>query len=174
MKGKICMVTGATSGIGEATARTLAQMGATVVVVGRSSEKSVATVEHIKQQTGNPTVEFMLADLSSQKEIRRLARRLEGTGGAVNALHPGVVATRFGHNNQGLAGMLVRLSNLFAISPERGARTIIYLATSPEVESMTGQYFVNKKKSSSSPASYDRAKAVRLWQVSETMTGLSA
>ena len=75
MKGKICMVTGATSGIGEATARALVQMGATVIVVGRNSEKSAVTVEHIKQQTGNPTVEFMLADLSSQKEIRQLAQQ---------------------------------------------------------------------------------------------------
>ena len=71
------MVTGATSGIGEVTARALAQMGATVIVVSRSPEKSAATVEHIRQQTGNPAVEFMLADLSSQREIRRLAQQFK-------------------------------------------------------------------------------------------------
>ena len=71
-------------------------------------------------------------------------------------------------------GLLVRLSNLMALSPERGAQTITYLATSPEVEGVTGKYFVNKKGVPSSPASYDRTNAVRLWQVSEAMTGLSA
>lgn len=69
MNGKICMVTGATSSIGEVTARELARLGASVIVVGRNPEKSVSTVNMIKQQTGNPNVEFMLADLSSQKEI---------------------------------------------------------------------------------------------------------
>ena len=73
MRGKLCMVTGATSGIGKETAQVLAQAGAEVVVVGRNREKSETTVDRIKQQTGNPAVEYMLADLSSQAEIRQLA-----------------------------------------------------------------------------------------------------
>ena len=73
MRGKLCMVTGATSGIGKVTTRVLAQAGAEVVVVGRNREKSETTVDRIKQQTGNPAVEYMLADLSSQAEIRQLA-----------------------------------------------------------------------------------------------------
>ena len=73
MKGSVCMVTGATSGIGKVTARRLTQLGATVVVVGRSRERSAAAVRQIQQQTGNPSVEFMLADLSSQQDIRQLS-----------------------------------------------------------------------------------------------------
>ena len=77
MQGKICMVTGATAGIGAVTARVLAQQGATVIGVGRSPEKSAAMANRIKQQTGNSAVEFMVADLSSQKEIRQLAQQFK-------------------------------------------------------------------------------------------------
>lgn len=280
MFGKICIVTGATSGIGKATARVLAQLGATVIVVGRSPKKSKATVSYIQKQTGNPRVEFMLADLSSQKDIYKLAqqfnsqyqdlhvlinnagalfttrqqsvdgiemtfslnylnyflltnllldklkasaparivnmaasahkfvrevnfnnlesqekysgwqayaqsklctllftyelaRRLEGTRITVNTLHPGVIATHFGHNAKGLIGWMIHLTNLFAHGPERGAQTSIYLATSPSVEGVTGKYFVKKKEVTSSAASYNPATAKRLWQVSKTMVGLS-
>jgi hypothetical protein len=90
----------------------------------------------------------------------------------VNALHPGFVATRFATNN----GLLVRLArpvlDLFALSAEEGAQTMIYLATSPEVEGVTGKYFVKEKAVLSSPASYDEAAARRLWQISEKMTSL--
>ena len=71
--GKICMITGATAGIGEATARGLAQQGATVIVVGRNPDKCAATVDRLKQQTGNVNIDYLLADLSSQKEIYLLA-----------------------------------------------------------------------------------------------------
>jgi NAD(P)-dependent dehydrogenase (short-subunit alcohol dehydrogenase family) len=72
-----------------------------------------------------------------------LARRLEGTRITVNALHPGFVATRFATNNGVLARLARPLLDLFAISVEEGAQTMVYLATSPEVESMTGKYFVS-------------------------------
>jgi NAD(P)-dependent dehydrogenase (short-subunit alcohol dehydrogenase family) len=75
MNGKICMMTGATSGIGKVTAQALAEQGATVIVVGRNKEKSIATVDHIKEQTDNPSVEFILADLSAQKDVRQLAEQ---------------------------------------------------------------------------------------------------
>ncbi len=74
MQGKVCLVTGATSGIGEVTARELAQMGATVIVVGRDPQRGAATLDRIKKVTPNARVEFMLADLSSQVQIRQLAR----------------------------------------------------------------------------------------------------
>jgi retinol dehydrogenase 12 len=74
MHGKICMVTGATSGLGQVTARALAERGATVIVVGRSPQKCAATVSRIKQQTGNASAEFMPADLSSQQDIHQLAQ----------------------------------------------------------------------------------------------------
>ena len=278
MESKICMVTGATSGIGQVTARELARQGATVIVVGRSRERSEATVNRIKQQTDNPNVEYRLADLSVQKDIHQLAqefkhkyqrlhvlvnnagaiflrrlesadgiemtfalnhlnyfllthllldtlkasapariinvssraharvsglnfadlqnkrgygmnvygqsklmnvlftyelaRRLEGTGIMVNALHPGLVATRFATNNGVLARLARPLLDLFAISVEEGARTMVYLATSPEVEGMTGKYFYRQQAIPSSPASYDEEAARRLWEVTATMTGL--
>ncbi len=278
MQGKICMVTGATSGIGKVTARALAERGATVVVVGRSAEKSAATVAQIRRQTGNSSVEFMLADLSAQAQVRKLAaefkkkysrlhvlvnnagaiylsrqssvdgieltwalnhlnyflltnllldtikasapsriinvssavhmnatvnfddlqgqrkysgmsaygqsklanvlfayelaRRLQGTGVIVNALHPGMVATNFAANNGPLGRLARPFLNLVSIGEEQGAETMIYLATSPEVESVTGKYFVNKHQAHSSKESYDETVARRLWQVSEEMVGL--
>jgi NAD(P)-dependent dehydrogenase (short-subunit alcohol dehydrogenase family) len=72
LNGKICLITGATAGIGEVTARRLAGMGATVTIVGRSAERAAATAARIKAATG-ATVEILIADLSSQAEIRRLA-----------------------------------------------------------------------------------------------------
>src|SRR5437764_1161510 len=73
MIGKVCLVTGGTSGIGAITAEGLARCGATVCLVGRSREKCEATVAQIRRDAGNPSVEFLPADLSSQGEIRRLA-----------------------------------------------------------------------------------------------------
>jgi retinol dehydrogenase 12 len=276
MHGKVCVVTGATSGIGLVTAETLARQGATLVVVGRNPERGAATVSRIQQETGNAAVELMVADLSAQAQVRRLAseiqhrfarldvlvnnagalferrqlsqdgiemtfalnhlayflftnllldalkasasarivnvsseahrrarldfadlqgqhrysgwrayarsklanilftyelaRRLEGTGIVANALHPGLVATNFGRNNRSLTAMLFRVLQLAAISPEEGAQTIIYLATSPEVEGSTGGYFVKQKAVRSSQVSYDRTAAERLWQVSAELT----
>src|SRR5437899_12475981 len=74
MSGKTCLVTGATAGIGAVTARELARRGACVVIVGRSPERCAATAEAIRRETANPSVEFLVADLSAQAEIRRLAR----------------------------------------------------------------------------------------------------
>lgn len=279
MRGKTCLVTGATDGIGEITARTLAQYGATVIVVGRDPKRSATTVERIHRQTGNDAVEFIPADLSSLAEIRRLAqqfkdqhprldvlvnnagalfirrrrsvdgfektfalnhlgyflltnllldtirssaparivnvssaahwratldlddlqnertyssmqaygqsklanilftyelaRRLEGTGVTVNALHPGFVATYFGVGRNPVGRLFKRVVNLWAISAEDGAQTSIYLAASPDVEGVTGKYFVNKKPVRSSKASYDQLAARRLWQESARLTGLA-
>ena len=281
MKNKICMVTGATSGIGEETARALAQMGATVIVVGRDPERGAAALERIRSASGSAAVELMLADLSSQQGIRQLAqqlknkyqrlhvlinnagalftkrqqsvdgiemtfslnhlnyflltnllldtlkasaparivnvsalahqfprrvnfddlqgqrkysgwgaygqsklcnllftyqlaRRLDGLGVTANALHPGVVATNFGMSGGGLMPLLNRLMSVAMLHPEQGAQTSLYLATSPEVEGVSGKYFVNRKAVRSSKASYDQSATDRLWQVSAAMTGLSA
>src|SRR2546427_9998360 len=73
MQGKICLVTGATSGIGLVAARALAQQEATVVLVGRNPERTAATVSRLQQETGNPHVECLLADLSAQAQVRQLA-----------------------------------------------------------------------------------------------------
>lgn len=73
MNGRICLVTGATNGIGKETAQALAQMGATVVIVGRNAPKTARLVEDIRAASGNNNVDSLLADLSSQQEVRRLA-----------------------------------------------------------------------------------------------------
>src|SRR5262245_57965910 len=279
MQDKICLVTGATSGIGRVTAQALAQQGATVVLVGRNPERTAATVSRLQQETGNPHVEYLLADLSAQAQVRQLAaefqrrfarldvllnnagaffsqrhvsvdgiemtlalnhlayfllthllldtlkatpaarlvnvssdahrkaqfdfadpqgaqryrgwraycqsklanllftyelaRRLAGTGVTANAVHPGFVATGFGHNNRGLITLGVWIAQFTALSPEQGAETLIYLATSPEVAGVTGAYFVKKRSVESSVASYDQAVAQRLWQLSTELTGLA-
>jgi retinol dehydrogenase-14 len=87
-------------------------------------------------------------------------------------LHPGVVATNFAMKGGGVMGLVMRLFRIAFLSPEQGAQTGIYLATSPKVEGVTGKYFVKRKVVPSSPASYDTATAGRLWQVSETYTNL--
>jgi len=276
MNEKICMVTGATSGIGLETAHGLARKGATVIVVGRNPEKGAATVSRIQKSTGNPSIDFMQADLSVQAQIRQLtetfrtryprldvlvnnagaiflkrelsadgieltfalnhlsfflltnllletlkasaparivnvssnmqknaridfedlegsrkygsfraygqsklcgllftyelARRLEGTRVTVNALHPGAVGTNIGGNNGWLGRLFTPMYKLLAKSPAKGAETSIYVASSPDIEGVTGKYFINKKPVASSPISYDKAVAQRLWEVSESMT----
>jgi retinol dehydrogenase 12 len=281
MSGKICLITGATSGIGLVTARELAARGATVAIVGRNETKARATVEDIRQQTGNNEVDYLLADLGSQAAIRgmaaafqrrygalhilindagalpwhrqetadglemtfavnhlapflltnllldtlrasaparvvtvasdahvgasipfddlqqthgryralpvygqsklanimftyALARRLAGSGVTANTLHPGVVATHIYRSNNALfnhAAMTVM--PLFALSPEKGAQTSIYLASSPDVTTVSGQYFYKCKPKRSSRASYDEAAQQRLWEVSEQLTRLA-
>ena len=278
MQGKVCLVTGATSGIGLVTARELARQGAGVVLVGRDPARCTPPSPAIKDQTGNSQIESLLADLSSQQQVRELARQfrercprldvlinnaggiwmnrqvtvdglemtvavnhlapfllthllldllkagasvsgrqrssrphqratldfddlmaernyggwrqycrsklmnllftyelsrhLDGTAVTANALHPGWVATGFAANN-GWKGRLMRLTaGLFAIGPEEGARTVVYLASSPEVTAVSGRYFVREHAVPSSPASYDEAAQQRLWQWSLDMTGL--
>jgi retinol dehydrogenase 12 len=101
-----------------------------------------------------------------------LARRLEGSGVTANAMHPGYVATRFGMNNTGLVGFIIGLSHVFAISPEEGAQTGIYLATSPEVAGITERYYIKQRPVQAAKAAYDREVAKRLWEVSIKKTGL--
>ena len=102
-----------------------------------------------------------------------LARRLEGSGVTANTLHPGFVATGFAKNNGPLWQVAMSLVRPFAISPERGAQTSIYLASSPDVAKISGRYFVNSKPAQSSQASYDTAMQERLWSLSEQMTGVT-
>jgi NAD(P)-dependent dehydrogenase (short-subunit alcohol dehydrogenase family) len=281
MTGKTCLVTGATSGIGEVAARELARLGARVIVVGRSPERCAATLERIRAATGSTELESIVADLASQAEVRRLAehvrarcprldvllnnaggmfldrrespdgieltlalnhlsyflltkellallrasaparivnvasdahqgasidfddiqgrwryqgwrayqrsklanilftyelaRRLEGSGVTANTLHPGFVRTRFFADFTGRIGFITKLgAKLLAIGPEEGARTSVYLASSPEVEGVSGQYFVKSRSARSSSQSHDRAAAERLWRVSEELTGQAA
>jgi NAD(P)-dependent dehydrogenase (short-subunit alcohol dehydrogenase family) len=101
-----------------------------------------------------------------------LARRLDGIGVTVNALHPGYVDTGFSLNNGIFFRVFAKLSaRIFARTPERGAQTSIYLASSPEVEGVTGKYYADCKPVQSSPLSYDVDLAKKLWQVSLELTG---
>ncbi|KKK89300.1 hypothetical protein LCGC14_2734500, partial [marine sediment metagenome] len=269
MKGKICMITGANSGIGKATAIALAEMGATVVMVCREKATGENAQKEIIELTGNKNVDLFLCDLSSLKEIREfvsnfknkyqvlhilinnagvmmkqgiistdgfemnlavnhlapflltnllldmlkksapsriinvssgahkmakldindlqsenkklrlmriygnsklalmlfsyeLSRKLEGTNVSVNTVHPGVVSTNLGRHqskfSQGFSKVVFK-------KPEKGAETSIYLASSPEVEGITGKYFVNKQTRKSSEASYNEEDAKKIWEI---------
>jgi NAD(P)-dependent dehydrogenase (short-subunit alcohol dehydrogenase family) len=276
MQGKICLVTGATSGIGLVTATELARRGAHVVLAGRDPAKLAAVTTRIRAETGSVELETLCADLSVQEQVRQLARqyrerhdrldvlvnnagamwlqhertadglemtfavnhlayfllthslldplratpearivnvasaahlratldfdnlqgerdyggwrqycrsklmnllftyelnrRLAGAGVTTNALHPGFVSTGFASRNGWRGFLLQAAARCFAISPAEGARTILYLASSPEAAGVSGRYFVRERAVESSPASYDEAAAKRLWQVSEEAT----
>ena len=277
MHGKTCLITGGSDGIGYAAARELAQLGATVLIVGRNAMKTATAVERIIEETDNGAVRYLLADLSSLGDVRRLAaqvkegiprldvlvnnagaiflshrrsvdgiemtfalnhlghfllttllldllrdsaparvvnvssgahfsaanfrledlprpgsnggyraygrsklcnilftyelaRRLEGSGVTVNALHPGLVRTNIARNN----GLLGRVVNFFigarGVDAVKGAKTLNYLASSPEVEGLTGKYFVDCRAVPSSALSYDDGLASDLWELSERLT----
>lgn len=282
MHGKVCLVTGANSGIGKATALGLARMGATVVMVCRDPTRGEEAQQEIKMQSGNEAVDLLLADLSSQQSIRllaetfqqrysqlhvlinnagsgfsqrqesidglemtfavnylapflltnllldalqksaparvinvsaalgkiariemndlqlqhrysfmrayfqsklsvmlftyELARRLQGTGVTVNALNPGGTHTNFG--SRGLAPVTRTLmhfmSSHFSKSAEKAAETPLYLASSPEVEIISGQYYVNCVARKSSARSYDTSLQRQLWEESEKLVNLPA
>lgn len=280
LAGKVCLVTGATSGVGRATAQALARLGATVELVARCAEKAEFVQAEIQAQTGNPNVSWLLADLSDLAQVRRLAgafrqrhnelhvlvnnagaifarrqetvdglertfalnhlsyflltcellpllrasapariinvssdahrsggfstldfddlqsrrryfsftaygrsklanvlftyalaRRLAGSSVTANAMHPGFVRSGFGSGNGPLWAAIYRVINRFALSPEQGAETAIYLAASPEVEGQTGQYYHLCRPVRSSAASYDQAAQERLWAISRDLTG---
>jgi NAD(P)-dependent dehydrogenase (short-subunit alcohol dehydrogenase family) len=278
MAGKTVVVTGATGGIGRATASGLAALGARVAITGRDVRRAEVVAAEIREATGNAAVEALGADLSSQAEVRRLAaalldryprldvlvnnvggfwatrhvtadglehtfavnhlagflltnllldrlkasaparvvtvssgaqslgsihfedlqgeraysgetaynqskladvmftyelaRRLEGTGVTATAVHPGVVSTGFGAEDPSrIFRFVVPLLRPFMKSPKQGAATSIYLASSPEVEGVTGTYFAKGKPATSSKASYDADAAARLWNVSAGLVG---
>jgi NAD(P)-dependent dehydrogenase (short-subunit alcohol dehydrogenase family) len=279
MQGKVCLVTGATAGIGLVTARELAKKGARVILVGRSSERCSRAADEIRALSGTTSVEWLVADLSSQAEIRRLAdqvrdrsarldvlvnnaggiflkrqetvdgiemtfalnhlsyflltnlllplleesaparivsvasdahkgvsiafddiegkvrfggwrayqrsklanilftyelaRRLEGKRVTANTLHPGFVRTTIFREPGPVGWLLRRAADVIAVSPDDGAKTSIYLASSPDVAGTSGRYFVKEKPAESSPQSRDIAAATRLWHLSEQMTGLT-
>jgi NAD(P)-dependent dehydrogenase (short-subunit alcohol dehydrogenase family) len=276
MSGKLCVVTGASAGIGKETALGLAKLGASVVLVCRDPERGETASREIKRISGSDAVELMICDLSSQTSIRQfasefksrhdrldvlvnnagvflrqrsqtedgiestfainhlgyflvtnllldllkssapsrivnvasaahrygrldlnswvtardyssfgayansklanvlftyeLARRLEGTGVTANCLHPGAVATSLFRRLPKILEVLIKLTT---ISPQRGARTSIYLASSAEVEGVSGKYFVRRRPQRSSSASYDEQAARRLWDLSEQLAGLA-
>ena len=106
---------------------------------------------------------------------RELARRWAGTGVTANSLHPGFVATRFGDQSGGFFSYVVRVAKLFAaISPEKGAETLVYLASSPEVATISGGYFYKCKLAQPTPEAQDDTAARRLWSETERLAGIEA
>ena len=102
-----------------------------------------------------------------------LAKKLQGTGVTVNAVHPGTVATNIWARPLGPAGFIMSLPKLFMASPEEGAKTIVYLASSNEAEGLNGEYLEKLKVKKSSDESYKEEIAQRLWDVSAKLTHLS-
>jgi NAD(P)-dependent dehydrogenase (short-subunit alcohol dehydrogenase family) len=98
-----------------------------------------------------------------------LARRLEGTGVTANCLHPGVIGSGFGHTYGGALSVLLKVARPFLLSAEEGARTSVYLASSPEVAGVTGKYFSKCKPVPSNTVSYDVPSQQKLWSLSEQM-----
>lgn len=104
---------------------------------------------------------------------RELARRLRGTGVTANCLHPGFVATRFGDQVGGLISFGIRIGKRFALSPQRGAETLVYLASSPEVASATGEYYYKCRPIKPTREARDDASAQRLWAETARLANLS-
>lgn len=275
MHKKFIMITGATSGIGQAAAQALAAQGHEILIVGRNPAKTEGVAKQIREQTGNQAIHFLLADFSDLGQIRHLAeqvktqfpkldvlinnagayfnrrqrmscgvektffvnhlapflltnllldhlqsqariinvasdahqygqldlndlnfeksyfgfaayarsklanilfsyelaRRLEGSGVTVNALHPGGVATNIFSTDFSIFGPLIKgIVSLFTLTPTQGADNTIYLASAPEVEGVTGKYFVKREAVASSALSNDKELAKHLWEVSEKLT----
>lgn len=101
-----------------------------------------------------------------------LARRLDGTGVTVNCMHPGAVGTSFGVTGGKLMRRAFRLAGPLMRSPERGADTIVWMASAPELAGVTGKYFMDRKEKRSSRLSHDQATARRLWNASARLGGL--
>jgi NAD(P)-dependent dehydrogenase (short-subunit alcohol dehydrogenase family) len=280
MKNKLCLITGATSGIGRATALKLADLGASLLLLSRNEKMGEKICDQIKKGNSNAQTKFYKVDISSMKEVsnvsekikadfdhidvlinnagarfdqyfkndegieltfatnhlghflltlsliemlkkapqgriinisspahsrgtlefddivapanydRRLAygrsklanlyftyelsSRLKNYKITVNAVDPGGVATNFSRNNGVYAWLKHYLSyilQLKLISPQKAAETIVYLASSEDVSKTTGKYFYEKKEINSSPASYSKEAALKLWQISSKLTG---
>jgi len=118
-----------------------------------------------------PFVAYGRSKLMNILFTRELARRLEGTRVSANAMHPGFVRSGFGQNNPGFLGKFIKLGQVFARTPERGAQTLVYLATSPEVEGVSGKYFHDEAESRTSGEAKDMEVARRLWDVSVRLAG---
>lgn len=278
MKEKICIVTGANSGIGKATALGLAQLGAHIIMLCRDKSRGEEAQSEIINESGNESIDLMLADLSSQQSIRQFvsefkkkydklhvlisnagvnpskryetvdgiekafaintlapflltnlliptlknsiparvvnvasnvqsksinfdklqskkyfrswkaysrsktalilityefARRLSGSGITVNCLHPGFIKTNITRDYKGIIKFFTKIIFSFAKSPEEGAKTSIYLASSPEVEGVNGKFFINKEEAKTKEITYDTSVAKKLWNICANLTKLN-
>ena len=105
---------------------------------------------------------------------RELARRWRGEGITANCFHPGFVASRFGESSRGLTSRVIAMAKVLAISPEKGAETLVYLTSSPEVAAVSGEYFYKCRAVTPSAQARDDAAAARLWADSARLAGIDA
>ena len=117
---------------------------------------------------------YPLSKLANILFTAELARRLSGTGVTANCLHPGFVRTDLGRDVTGVAAAILPLILRLRPGPVAGARTPVYLASSPQVTEMTGGYFVKCRAAQPSALARDDQAAARLWALSEDLTGLTA
>jgi NAD(P)-dependent dehydrogenase (short-subunit alcohol dehydrogenase family) len=104
---------------------------------------------------------------------RALAKRLESTGVTANSLHPGVIASGFGHTYGGIISAVLNLAKPFLLTPEVGAKTPVWLASSPDVDGITGKYFAKCKEVKPSPRALEEGAPERLWKISEGLSGIA-
>jgi NAD(P)-dependent dehydrogenase (short-subunit alcohol dehydrogenase family) len=147
---------------------------ARIVNVSSDAHRSIQRIEWDNLQGVARSQAYPLSKLANVLFTRGLARRLEGTGVTANALHPGVVATGFGRNARGVMRVIVTLLAPFFKTPEQGAKTLVYLASSPEVQGINGRYFVDCKVTNPSALAQDDDIARKLWDISAQMVGLTA
>jgi NAD(P)-dependent dehydrogenase (short-subunit alcohol dehydrogenase family) len=121
----------------------------------------------------SPMLAYSNSKLANIMFTRELARRLDGTGVTANCLHPGTVRTQFGQTGSAWLKLGLMIGGPFLRSPQAGARTVVYLASSPEVSGESGGYYVSAKRREPSAAARDDGAARRLWEVSSELTHLS-
>ena len=144
-----------------------------VNVASNAMTRSINLDDLQSEQTFEPWEAYGQAKLAVVLCTYALARRLTGTGITVNALHPGLVATDIANDAAPpIARPFVGIIKRFLLTPEQGAQTALDLATSPELEGVTGQYFVRRKQGRSVPISYDEALQERVWTMSADLVGL--
>jgi retinol dehydrogenase 12 len=152
-----------------------AGMPSRVINVSSETHKSVGFLlwdDLQGEQSYDPLAAYNRTKLMNILFTRELSRRLAPQGVTANALHPGwLIRTGLDRDARGAFGLFTKVSKLFAVSAEKGARTSIYLASSPEVASVSGRYFVKCRPAESSELSQDEAYAERLWQASTELCG---
>jgi NAD(P)-dependent dehydrogenase (short-subunit alcohol dehydrogenase family) len=146
--------------------------GSRIINVASSAQAVLDFDDLMSEKTYNVMRVYSKTKMANILFTYELARRLNGTGITVNCLHPGVVKTNLARDARGIFRVLMFLFYPFFSSPEKAAQTSVFLATSPDVEGISGRYFHKKKQIRSSAQSYDENIAKRLWMVSEQLTHL--
>ncbi len=147
---------------------------ARVVVVASDAHQAVRGIAFDDLQLARgwaPMRAYAQSKLANVMFAYALARRLAGTGVVANALHPGVIASGFGAGTGGVFGTLFNVARPFMTSPEKGARTSVFLASEPAIRGATGGYYKKARAARSSGPSHDVAAQEALWAATEGMVG---